>query len=77
MTNDIFHRIQRLILWFSIVFGFAYMPCASATATTETLLHSFHDGSVANDGEMPLSAVIQASDGNFYGTTTDGGSAGY
>jgi uncharacterized repeat protein (TIGR03803 family) len=35
-------------------------------------LHSF----VSTDGQSPLGAIIQASDGNFYGTTNGGGSGG-
>lgn len=42
-----------------------------------TILHSFDDGSVVNDGSSPQSALIQGTDGNFYGTTSSGGSAGY
>ncbi len=38
----------------------------------ETVLHSFGSGS---DGTIPDSVLIQGSDGNFYGTTTTGGSA--
>jgi uncharacterized repeat protein (TIGR03803 family) len=41
-----------------------------------TILHSFGQAGVANDGQIPQSSPIQGSDGNFYGTTTDGGSAG-
>jgi uncharacterized repeat protein (TIGR03803 family) len=41
---------------------------------TLTILHSFGDGSVANDGSLPYAGLIQASDGNFYGTTFEGGS---
>lgn len=41
---------------------------------TETILHSFSDGSVADDGVYPQAALIQGSDGNFYGTTYQGGS---
>ncbi|MGO8672053.1 MAG: choice-of-anchor tandem repeat GloVer-containing protein [Capsulimonadaceae bacterium] len=45
-------------------------------AGNETVLHSFGDGSVANDGVYPDSALIQASDGSYYGTTWSGGSSG-
>jgi uncharacterized repeat protein (TIGR03803 family) len=37
-----------------------------------TILHSFGDGSVTNDGLDPKSALIQLPDGNFYGTTSSG-----
>ncbi len=47
-----------------------------ASTGTMTILHSFGDGSVTNDGKNPQSALLQASDGNFYGTTNAGGSAG-
>ncbi len=40
-----------------------------------TTLHSFGDGSVASDGTYPWCALVQAKDGNFYGTTPQGGSA--
>ena len=41
---------------------------------TETVLYSFAGG---NDGEHPYAGVIQGSDGNFYGTTYQGGASGY
>ncbi|MGO8673184.1 MAG: choice-of-anchor tandem repeat GloVer-containing protein, partial [Capsulimonadaceae bacterium] len=47
----------------------------TSTTGSTTILHSFNDGSVTNDGTYPQAPVIQASDGNFYGTTSDGGSA--
>jgi uncharacterized repeat protein (TIGR03803 family) len=40
----------------------------------ETVLHSFMGG--ATDGSLPTAALIQGSDGNFYGTTTGGGPIG-
>ena len=40
-------------------------------AGIETILHSF--GGSAADGVEPNGSVIQASDGNFYGTTSGGG----
>lgn len=39
----------------------------------ETTLYSF--GSPTNDGQSPLAGVILGNDGNFYGTTTLGGSS--
>jgi uncharacterized repeat protein (TIGR03803 family) len=41
---------------------------------TETVLYSFAGGS---DGEHPYGGVTQGIDGNFYGTTYQGGSGGY
>jgi uncharacterized repeat protein (TIGR03803 family) len=43
-------------------------------AGVETVLHSFAGG--AADGYSPLGALIQGSDGNFYGTTLYGGPSG-
>ena len=41
-----------------------------------TILHSFPDSTVTNDGATPQASLIQGSDGNFYGTTSTGGAAG-
>lgn len=41
---------------------------------TETVMYSFAGGTA--DGSDPLAGLLQASDGNFYGTTNQGGSSG-
>jgi hypothetical protein len=41
----------------------------SRSGAQVTILHSFGDGTVSNDGAYPAAALIQAPDGNFYGTT--------
>ncbi len=53
---------------------------ATATVTVTPplaleVLHSFL-GSAQGDGAWPASSLIQASNGNFYGTTTGGGTSG-
>jgi uncharacterized repeat protein (TIGR03803 family) len=44
-------------------------------AGTETVLYSFA-GQAAGDGSDPVGGLLQASDGNFYGTTKTGGANG-
>jgi uncharacterized repeat protein (TIGR03803 family) len=40
------------------------------------VLHNFGDGSIPNDGQNPNENLLLGSDNNFYGTTSQGGSAG-
>ncbi|MGE5212316.1 MAG: choice-of-anchor tandem repeat GloVer-containing protein [Nitrospirota bacterium] len=46
--------------------------CITVSAQTLTTLHSFN----GVDGSSPESALVQGSDGNFYGTTPAGGAHG-
>src|ERR1700677_2728057 len=52
---------------------FELTPQANGT-WTETVLHSFQGG--ANDGAWPQAGVILDSQGNVYGTTSQGGMTG-
>jgi len=51
--------------------GAGFSPLASAASATVQTLHSF-----TSDGEFPHGSLVQASDGNFYGTTYGGGASG-
>jgi uncharacterized repeat protein (TIGR03803 family) len=51
--------------------GTIFSVTSSGSLTT---LYSFSDGA---DGGQPLSAPVEGSDGNFYGTTGTGGANGY
>jgi uncharacterized repeat protein (TIGR03803 family) len=51
-----------------------FMGSGLAIAQTEKVLYNFQGG---NDGINPSTGLIADSAGNLFGTTTDGGSAGY
>ncbi len=51
-----------------------FMGGAFAIAQTENVLYSFQGG---NDGTNPSTGLVADSAGNLFGTTTEGGSAGY
>ena len=51
-------------------FGVVFVMTPAGRVTT---LHNFSGG----DGAFSLSALVQGADGNFYGTTSDGGTHGF
>jgi|HubBroStandDraft_6_1064221.scaffolds.fasta_scaffold04044_2 uncharacterized repeat protein (TIGR03803 family) len=61
-------------------FGGAYNDGGVAFKLTPqgaiTVLHNFNDPNYTNDGEFPEAGLVQATDGNFYGVTVDGGTTG-
>ena len=61
---------MRLLALFAGTMGLAL----NAGAQTVTVLHSFGAGST--NGDQPYAGLVQGRDGNFYGTTENGGSAG-
>jgi uncharacterized repeat protein (TIGR03803 family) len=58
-------------------FGTVYRITPNGTLTTLYSFCSIFQGGICQDGEYPYGALIQATDGNFYGTTAYGGANGY
>jgi uncharacterized repeat protein (TIGR03803 family) len=54
-------------------FGTVFRISNLTTSPTETVIYSFAGGA---DGDTPQASLIQATDGNLYGTTSVGGSVG-
>jgi len=61
--------VTQLLLVLSLLSGIQ-----AAGAQTLIPLYSFTGG---NDGDNPIAGLVQASDGNLYGTTFEGGTNGY
>ncbi len=57
---------------------YKFTPGASDGGGTITILHTFGDGSVNDDGAIPeYGRLALDSSGNIYGTTANGGTSGY
>ena len=65
---------QWITLSLKSAIAFVIMASASLVgAQTLTTLYSFTG---SNDEEYPMAVLVQGRDGNFYGTTTEGGTDG-
>ena len=53
----------------AIVTAITAVGCVTAVAQSLTTLYSFN----GTDGQLPSAALVQGTDGNFYGTTAAGG----
>ncbi len=55
-------------------YGTVFELAKGTNSYTETILHSFGSGT---DGQNPRAGLIMDANGNLYGTTSNGGTAGY
>ena len=53
----------------TIAAGMILFGCQSSVNAQLTILHSFGDRTVANDGAHPRAGLVQAPNGNFFGST--------
>ena len=58
-------------------YGTVFKMTVSSETAKVTILHSFDDGTTTNDGQNPTAALVQGTDGSFYGTTSKGGVNGF
>jgi hypothetical protein len=65
-------RRSSFLKMICIVFMFCVMTAVSSLAQTFTTLHSFD----LTDGSEPWAALVQGTNGNFYGDTSLGGANG-
>jgi uncharacterized repeat protein (TIGR03803 family) len=72
----VLHQIRGLSVLVAVI-TLVLMTAPVARAQTYTVLHSFCSQPNCTDGGGPREGVIQATDGNLYGTTGGGGANGY
>jgi uncharacterized repeat protein (TIGR03803 family) len=69
-------KLRMPLLLFGLLLGLSILDSTipNINAQIVTILYSF--GVTPGDGGYPLAGLVQGSDGNFYGTSTDGGTNG-
>ena len=75
MTGPVPGRKPLLALLMRLLWAAALVPPAFG-ASAGVVLTSLHSFQVFNNGAQPSAGLVQGSDGNFYGTTSGGGTNG-
>jgi uncharacterized repeat protein (TIGR03803 family) len=73
--NKLFSLALTRIVFSTLLIALtSFIGVQSATAQTESVIYNFKGGT--SDGSVPYSGLLMDSSGNFYGTTTAGGTYG-
>ena len=68
--------MKTRMLLLTLLSSFILLPCSLVVSQAAVVLTTLHSFTGTNDGATPEAALVQASDGYFYGTTYNGGTNG-